>query len=292
MLVNSNKLDPEIHLLNDSFDPEISGKYRLFIDCGFDGLSLAVAEIASNKFIALQVYSFFNLKSLAELCVKLSQIFDDDLLAGNVGYHKVDFCFNGQKSTLVPDPLFNPLQATQYISFNFQVQDDELIFTDHLKMLGAKNVFTLPEKLVNLITAKFPQVSIHHTATAFIESLLKNNKNRDEKIVTVNIHLTGFEMAVTKRNELIFYNSFSYQSSEDFIYFVLFTLEQLQLNPETVPFVFTGSAERSSALYLTAQKYIRYVGFAERTENYSFAEGFETFPPHFYYNLFNQHLCE
>jgi hypothetical protein len=142
-----------------------------------------------------------------------------------------------------------------------------------------------------VISNQFPQAAFHHYASPLIESVLLNNKNRDENIITVHVHLSGFEITVTSRNKLIFYNTFSYKSTEDFLYYLLFTMEQLQINPETAPLVFAGSAERSSAIYLATQKYIRNISFAERTGNFTFTDKFEEIPAHFYYILFNQHLC-
>ena len=292
MIANLNKTEPDTRIIDEQYNPERTHAYQLFLFAGADGLSMAIMDIESNKFIALQSFSFSQGKETEDLNTRLSQLFNTDVLLSRSDFKKISFCYAGQKSTLIPDPLFLDENAVNYLSFNFSLTASDLVHVDHLNLLGAKNVFAVPQSLELLVKEKFPLVAIHHHATAFIESLLQQNKNRDEKIITVYIHLSGFELAVTRRNELVFYNSFLYTSTEDFLYFVLFTMEQLQLNPETTPFVFTGAAERSSALYITTQKYIRNVGFGERTEHYSFAYGFENIPAHFHYVLFNQYLCE
>jgi len=47
----------------------------------------------------------------------------------------------------------------------------------------------------------------------------------------VNLDNKHFEIVVIANNKLILYNSFKYQTKEDYIYYILFTAEQLELNP-------------------------------------------------------------
>jgi len=291
MLANLNKTEPDTRIIDKLYDPSGTSGYELYLYSGDDGMSMAVMDPAEGGFIALQSYSFSPGKQPGELNSRLRDFFDDDTFISNKNYRQVVFMHAGSKATLVPDPLFDPGSKSGYLDFNFTVNQGEHVFSDALKLLGAHNVYAVPDEIQSTVRSHFPNAIFRHYASPFIESLLLNNKNRDEKIITVHVHLSGFEMAVTRRNELLFYNSFRYTSTEDFLYYVLFTMEQLQLNPETTPFIFTGSAERSSALYITTQKYIRFVGFGERTPHFSFAGSFEEIPAHFHYILFNGPLC-
>jgi hypothetical protein len=100
-----------------------------------------------------------------------------------------------------------------------------------------------------------------------------------------------YDIVVTKANRLILFNSFRYQSSEDFIYYILFTCEQLGLNPENVSLQFAGEIEKTSAAYFITSKYIRNINFATRPDIYQFSYGFDKVAQHFYYSLFSQPLC-
>jgi hypothetical protein len=52
--------------------------------------------------------------------------------------------------------------------------------------------------------------------------------------MTVHFSEGHFEIII-QNQKLLFFNSFDYQTPEDFIYYVLFTAEQLSLNPENFP---------------------------------------------------------
>jgi hypothetical protein len=51
--------------------------------------------------------------------------------------------------------------------------------------------------------------------------------------MTVHFSEGHFEIIVIQNQKLLLFNSFDYQTPEDFIYYVLFTAEQLSLNPKT-----------------------------------------------------------
>lgn len=291
MLVNSNKTEPDTLIVDESFNPENIGHYNLFINGGDTDITIGIVDMERNKFIALQVYSFNQLIEPDNFSSRLLSLFKEDSLLADSSFNKVSFCFTGNKSTLVPDPLFLEDQIERYLSFHYTVASHERILVDQLPVLGAKNIFAIPSGLEKLILDKFPQSKIHHHATSFIESVLMNNKNKDEKIITIQVRMSGFEMTVTKRNDLLFYNSFRYVTTEDFLYYLLFTMEQLEMNPESTPLVFTGAAERNSAIYISTCKYIRDVSFGERTHHCDFSYAFEKIPAHFHYNLFSQYLC-
>ncbi len=57
-------------------------------------------------------------------------------------------------------------------------------------------------------------------------------KNNDDKKMIVNFNPGHFEIIVVQNQKLLLFNSFDYQTPEDFLYYLLFTAEQLNMNPE------------------------------------------------------------
>ena len=75
----------------------------------------------------------------------------------------------------------------------------------------------------------------------------------------VHLSESHFEIVVIKNQKLQFFNSFDYKTPEDFIYYILFTAEQLQLNPEVFKLEILGSCTENDSYYLIGYKYIRNV---------------------------------
>ena len=59
----------------------------------------------------------------------------------------------------------------------------------------------------------------------------------------------------------MFYNIFEYETKEDFIYYILFTLEQLELSPEETNISIMGAINEQSELYEILYTYIRNISF-------------------------------
>jgi Protein of unknown function (DUF3822) len=87
---------------------------------------------------------------------------------------------------------------------------------------------------------------------------------------------------VVENQKLLLFNSFDYQTKEDFIYYILFTAEQLQLNPETFKLQLLGEISEESDLFKIAFKYIRNVSLmsvfhTQKYNDFSTAENLKHF---------------
>lgn len=72
-----------------------------------------------------------------------------------------------------------------------------------------------------------------------------------------------FDLMILENKKLIFSNSFSYTTKEDFIYYILFTAEQLLLNTEEFELYFMGEIKAESEIYTIAYTYIKNIFFLE-----------------------------
>jgi hypothetical protein len=189
-------------------------------------------------------------------------------------------------------PLYDENKAKEVLEFNHNIKLEDLIYTDHLNSLDAKNIFAVPHSIHAIIKKRFSNATVHHFSSALIESITFQYKNMQAPILTVHVRSKNMEIIVTQNKKLLFYNSFPYVTSEDYIYYLLFVYEKLNLNPETVNLVLKGSIDRNSELYKVTNKYIRNVSFGTRPDTFNFSYRFDNLAHHKYAALLNQHLCE
>jgi len=62
------------------------------------------------------------------------------------------------------------------------------------------------------------------------------------------------------------FNAFDYKTPEDLIYYLLFTAEQLNMNPESFRLEFIGDISEDDAYFKIAYKYIRNVSIFDITD--------------------------
>ena len=69
---------------------------------------------------------------------------------------------------------------------------------------------------------------------------------------------------------LLFANCFEYDTKEDFLYYLLFTAEQLSLNPEKFELILLGDINKNSPAYKMAWDYIKNISFMGPFHSFSF----------------------
>ena len=290
MLVEK-KQDAWIQVIDESINADVSRNMHLYLQCSSDNFSAGIIDVDRNKFVALFDFKFQNFASVNEQCEKILSLIENNKPYLDNNYAKIVLSFSGYKNSLVPDAFFEEQNINAIFSANHSIESNEKICFDNLRMIQAKNVYAVPASLHDFFVSYYSNISIHHAATPFIEGILAQHKNIDDTIVTINVQQSLFEMAVTKGKNLLFYNQFNYQTSEDFIYYVLFVFEQLQLNPEMQEIYLTGMMEKNSALYSMTQKYVRHINFMKRPAFCDYSYGFDDVPQHFHFSLYNQFLC-
>jgi hypothetical protein len=115
----------------------------------------------------------------------------------------------------------------------------------------------------NFFIDKFGTFDYKHANSILITKLLDASKNGEDKKMTVHFNQGHFEIIVIQNKKLLLFNSFEYLTPEDFIYYVLFTAEQLNLNPENFLLELIGTIDQDSDYYKIAYKYIRNISLID-----------------------------
>lgn len=264
---------------------------HLSIRLSADGFSFSVMEPEHNKHLALVSYKLDKVEDTQELCDEIDRVFNENHLLQRF-YPQVNVIYESLKSTLVPVPLFDPTELATYLKFNHKVLQQEEIRYDKLDNLEAVNIYAIPVLLRNKLREKFTKINLVNYNSALIETLLISNKNVWlENTVFVNVRRSQFDMVYIHGDKLVFSNSFSYRTSEDFAYFLLFSLNQLGMNPESVVTVLLGEVDKNSPLWEIAWKYIRNLELLGRNDFFKYSYVFDDLPENHFYNLLNFSLC-
>lgn len=264
---------------------------HLSILLGQDGFSFSVMEPEQNKHLALVSYRIEKAEDSEEVAHAIDRIFGENQLLQRF-YPQVNVLYESTKSTLIPSPLFDPAELKTYLKFNHKVLKQEEVYYDKLQNLEAVNVYAIPVILRSKLKEKFTRINLVNYNSSLIETLLISNKNVWlENTVFVNVRRSQFDMIYILGDKLVFSNTFNYRTPEDFAYFLLFTLNQLGMNPESVVAVLLGEIDKNSPLWEIAWKYIRNMELLGRNDFFKYSYVFDDLPENHFYNLLNFSLC-
>ncbi|MDB4048532.1 DUF3822 family protein [Polaribacter sp.] len=235
---------------------------KLSIQFSLDGFSFSVYNIISKKEVYFREYEFENSQVTPEnLLLKIKDIFNTDTQLQN-DFSSVLVIHQNNLSVLVPNRYFNEKELASYLNFNVKKLTIDYVAFDHLKVLESKNIYIPYVNINNYLFQNFGEFEYKHHSTVFIEKLL-NITDNIEKTMYVNVSKTSLDIVVIENNQLILFNTFSYNTKEDFIYYILFVAEQLNLNVNEFSLHFTGKVNIEDAIYKITYKYIKNVYFLE-----------------------------
>lgn len=234
---------------------------HLSIQLSLDGFSFCVYNKIQKKIGVFEIFDFKeeNLTPNKHLAL-VKEIYDNHEILP-LKYNSVSVTHCNDLVTQVPKAFFDKEQLTTYLQYTVKLLDKDYITYDTISNTDIINVYVPFVNINNFFIDIYGSFYYKHSSTILIENLLQQYKNTPEKICFVNVAKNNFEVLITNQDELILYNNFKFTTKEDFIYYILFTLEQLNLNPEEIKVKLMGDIEKESELYTILFQYIRNVSF-------------------------------
>ncbi|WP_028607484.1 DUF3822 family protein [Olleya sp. ITB9] len=248
-----------------------SSNLELSIQISLSGLSFCVLKKDNNTVLHLKSQDFKIKKTPTELLDAVKDLFKTEALL-KIKFDNINIIHVNDWATLVPKPLFKEDALADYLKFNTKILKTDFITFDTIISNDSVNVYVPFTNVNNFIFDQFGTFTYNHFSTILIEKLLILEKHSDQAKVYVNISSSNFQIIAIQKGKLLLYNTFEYHTKEDFIYYLIFTLEQLKLNPETINVVFLGSVTEEDPIYQISYKYIRHVSFGNRNDNLDFTE--------------------
>ncbi|WP_439131320.1 DUF3822 family protein [Polaribacter sp.] len=249
-------------LKNNSTTLQKIENIMLSIQFSLDGFSFCVSDTASNKKIRFKNYNFEDtLNSPEDLLKKIEGIFKEDTDLQQE-FNSVNVIHQNNLSTIVPEAYFDENILSSYLKYTIKTLHTDFITFDDVPKIKAKNVYIPYVNINNFLFQNFGEFNYQHHSSVLIEKLLLQN-NTDDKVMYVNVQKNTFDIVILHGKKLILSNSFSYSSKEDFIYYILFTAEQNQLQTEDFQLYFLGDISKESALYNISYTYIKNIQFLE-----------------------------
>jgi len=267
-----------------------SASCHLSIQVNLDGFSFAILNIQERKYIALECYDIQNCSTYNDLAEQIDKIImQQEMLQQNFTSTSISIAHT--LNTLTPKVLYEDVNGKEILGFNQSLLQNEKENSDWLNSIKAYNSYIIPEELERCFNKHFPNHIWKHDSSILIESLLHQFKLQEGNQIYLSIQNTYFELIVLDGKKLKFFNNFAYKSASDLLYYLLFTCEQMGLNPDKIPLIISGEIEKESEVYKSLYKYIRNISFINRNPNYEYSFVFDEIKNHYYYKLLNQHLC-
>lgn len=183
---------------------------------------------------------------------------------------------------LVPEVLFNEADAPSYLEGN-DLTGKRILF-DKLSRSGIVCVYPVEHDVYEKLILKYPNIIVRHFASVLVDATLKKGIAEKSTLVELDFENEEFYMCITKGASLMMCNRFAFKSPEDVLYFVLYGLEQFDIQPNEVSISTSGLVDINMASIILLNEYFEQVQPSEVLEHGSPDFKFQA-------NLFHQHAC-
>ena len=246
----------------------IAQNKNLSIQFSLDGFSFCIFNSDTKETVLFTEYIFeHSLTSPEYLLDKVIAIFatDKDL---QQDFKSVFAIHQNNLATLVPNEYFDRSSLDSYLKYTVKTLSTDFITYDSLEAIEANTVYIPYVNINNYLFQNFGEFEYKHHSTILIDKLLNFSKEDSEKQFFVHVSKNQLDIVVCQQNKLILHNSFSFTTKEDFLYYILFVAEQLQMDPDKFQLTFIGNIEKESDLYTITYNYVRNIHFLKPILNF------------------------
>ncbi len=235
---------------------------KLSIQVSLSGLSFCALDSGNQSFLYYRNINFEKKLMPSEVLDRILHYFDTVKFLQKE-FNEIMVIHENELFALVPKPLFNEEYMADYLKFSSKILSTDYFSYDDIIANDCVNVYVPYVNINNHLYERFGEFEFKHFSTVLIETILALEMHTSTPKMYVNVSDYHFEIIIVEHNKLKLYNTFDYRSKEDFIYYILFTSEQLHLNPEEFALTLTGKITANDPLYDIAYKYVRHVEILE-----------------------------
>lgn len=247
-----------LELVEQTFSKKASLTYELSILIGMDSLCYLIAD-KDRQIQVLKRYNFTqSLHAGVEWADAIQKVLnlEPDL---QLSYQRTRIGIRHPFLALIPSRLYNETQNRIYLEALFQLHPSDRIFADEIRVEPLRLVYALDQSVLDVLRNRFPAAEHFHAASGLLVSLKKVAEAYRGHRLFLNVQKDNFQAFLFDRGRFIFYNSFQFEASKDFIYFVLLILDQHQLTQDSVQVFIAGTILEDSELFQLLSRYLHYL---------------------------------
>ena len=188
------------------------------------------------------------------------------------------YTLSSSQVLLIPSALHARSKTEQNYSFIFGTTDHRHLSEQQLSNTDMVGIHAVPTGLDQLVERPIGSSFLHLVNQLHSES----PKNRAHLIVDGK----DFSIILFKDSKLVFSNWFLFDTAEDVLYYLMATLETLDILHTEIEVELSGQIDKGDEAHSVLSKYLPRISFRKRPRNLSYGYSFNEMPEHRYPFIF------
>lgn len=261
----------ELHLKADNEQEAAIGRLSCFVDVSRNGIQLLKLN---DKFKALEFVScsFPHASTDAVWAEHVRELLDREELANAISSGNCKYSISDNQVMIIPETLFSESEKAKYIDFLFNSDQGSEVISQKISNVDAIGLFSIPNRLKETLKGSASSSFLTWTDSILgISSGIKAYLILEEK---------QFSLTILKEGKLQFSNWFQHAKSDDVLYFLMATLESLNILHSDVELVLAGAIEKGDETFNILSRFIAKTSFLKRPKNLTYSYSFSQLPEH------------
>ncbi|PWS29507.1 DUF3822 domain-containing protein [Pedobacter yonginense] len=261
-------------LVDPNFKAELSVNCHLLLKITNDSFSYAVLSNDNEE-----INVIFDKQGCADVEQALKTAFETDAYLA-LNYSSIKVAVHTSSFVFIPDEWFDADKLAVYSKY---LDTEGKIYTKHNSALGFNTIFSLGEQI---------QQQLPEHANVYPQSapLLALSNHLENDSLLIDFTSVSFNVLYLKDNKVQFQNHYPSETAEEFNYFLLLIIEQLELT-ENIPVYLQGIINEDDDYYNCLLKYFNQLYFFLPTQKQN-SELLADMPKHYFSSLLALDLCE
>lgn len=237
---------------------------KLSIQLSLDGFSFYILNLNRiHEILFFKEVGFFQKKhSPQALENAIDRLLRQEKLIDK-GFGEIELIHDNNLFALVPNEYFDKTHLVDYLKYGIKLFKSDYITYDSIQKIDAQAVYLPFVNINNYILDNFGEFEYHHASERFLNYCLDTSKDLDGLQCLIQINIRSIEFVAIQNNELLFFNNFETHSREDILYYILFSLEQLEINPNQATIKLSGYIRKNENLIRLLKDYIKEVNLVD-----------------------------
>ncbi|MDB2363696.1 DUF3822 family protein [Flavobacteriales bacterium] len=237
----------------------LSDKYNFIttIWLSSDGCSVSGYSNLDDEYIYLAHFPDFKINIYQVLIPRIKDLLNNPQIETLIkSSTKVKVVVNEARFTLIPESIYDASKMEVVFKMQNQLLAHEELESKSITDLQHRIVFPINDLLKSYLQETFEEKLELSSYAEEILNLVSSYTER-RSIFHVDFSHERLSISFKKDNQLLFHNSFNFSNEEDAIYFIVYTLEKLQLSVQETEVSITGNAlNKDSQLIEDLGKYV------------------------------------
>lgn len=276
-----------VYYIDNNFVKENSTQYILSIRYSTDGFSFCIHD--NNNKLLVFFHQPYNLDTKDAVIAKVKKaIVDDELL--KLKYKKVYIVPCNKEKVLIPAHVFDKNYLSDMFRICIHPEKNDTLLYRKIRPMESYITEALPRNFVTFLTTRYQSLCIVNSAYPFIiDSLSKTLYNTNH--LFIDIHDQYFDILLTRCNDVLLFNSFTYASVADLIYYTLNCLKHCNITKDNLQTTLSGNLVNDPNLLAALNNYIPNVSVSNNISLNQLVKSNELNSSSFVH-LLNLHRCE